>query len=190
MSEICFTRTNAPDVLVHVGIIRKIAWKYAGKTGIPFEDLLAEGTAFALQTANEYRNDRGVKFSVFVGIQAKFGILNAITAESKFDECVKASVKNTKTTTDIHPQTHIEQREDLRSLSISAKVVVHYVFKYPQQFLDHSQEKARKKIRLFLIEKGWSEKAAVAACNEIRQMLKGGEDDVRENYSGYEENRF
>lgn len=189
MSVISFTRTNAPNVMEHLGIIGKIANDYSRKTGMSQEDLFVEGLAFALETAHEYRNNRGVKFSVFVGIQARFGILNAITAKSKFDECVATANKHTKTVTRITPEDIVEERDALKGLSVPSKVIVHYLMKSPEKFLDRSQDKAKKKIKQFLIEeKDWDEETINACFAEIKQMLKQGEHDVQADYA--DQNRF
>lgn len=76
----------------HLGLIRGIAWHYRG-LGVPFEDLVQEGSLGLLEAIERFDPSRQVEFEAFARFRVRRAIRNALTDQARLVRLPKQIVE-------------------------------------------------------------------------------------------------
>jgi RNA polymerase primary sigma factor len=76
----------------HLGLVRAIAWRYRG-LGVPFEDLVQEGSLGLLEAIERYDPSRQADFETFARFRVRRAIRNALTDQARLVRLPKQIVE-------------------------------------------------------------------------------------------------
>lgn len=69
-------------VVAHLGLVREVAARYRG-AGLPFDDLVQEGSLGLLEAIDRYDPYRGAEFASFARFRVRRAIRNALTEQAR-----------------------------------------------------------------------------------------------------------
>ena len=159
--------------------IRSMAWDFHRKTGLPIDELIAEGNLAYTCCAKHYNPHKG-DFRPYLCS----AVYNSM---KRYAEEFSPSMGNMHTTTMSNPEVEAEWaavpdpleimtfNDTLQELSKEAQEVVNLIFDMPQELIDMAK-KAKNKVTMGVLRgyfrrRDWTYDKIEFAFNEIREVL-------------------
>lgn len=149
----------------NINLIRKIAWSFAGTTGIDFEDLFSEATVSYYEALNDYDESKG-KLSVWCWLRMRNNLINYIKQEKN----------ETIFNTEENPPTYT-QKPDLFFVLLDefdsrANHIIDKILCNPHKYLANPPKLSRGVIRDELRNEGWKWKDIWDTFRSIKVVLQ------------------
>ena len=151
-------------------LIRKTCAEFAVRHHIDLEDCLSEANEIFLKVCDDYREDKGAKFSTYLVRVLKFRLLDKVRKEYNRSKLVPR--EDSEVLTEMHSTQITEFDVDdfigLMNLSQDASLVVKLCL---SNKFDSSIKKGQQQIRAELMSNGWTSPRCTRAFKEITEAI-------------------
>ena len=150
---------------MELNLIKSIAWSFAKKTGIEFDDLFQEACIIWLEEESRFDPSKGCKKTTYMHAVLKQQLTNVLIS-GKYQ--AGNSVEN-ETLNELTPEYYLSMKDMITSLPREAKMLCQMIFESPHEFLisnkpKHCRGQAAKQLR----KRGWSWPGSIGTWNPRR----------------------
>ena len=156
-------------------LIKKIAGKFARKTGMEFEEVEAEANVIFVECLNAFDPNKG-KFSTLLTVSIWSRYINILKKKNSL-KYHNIQVEYLDTMHGVSPELDYLFKNTLASLSTEAKEIIDIVFNTPAELLNTvtlskpNLNLSISRIKKYLVNKNWKSKQIFKTINEIKAAL-------------------
>ena len=151
-------------------LIRKVCAEFSVQHPIDLEDCLSEANEVFLKVCDDYRSDKGAKFSTYLVRVLKFRLMDKVRKEYNRNNLLAR--EDTEVLTEVYSNQITEFDVDdfigLMNLSEDASIVVKLCL---SNKFDSSMKKGQQQIRAELMSKNWTSPRCTNAFKEITEAI-------------------
>ena len=156
-----------------MGLIQKIAWSFHKTTGLPIDELIAEGSLAYAEHLSNY-NPEIAKITTFMYPRIRCHLIDYCQEQFKWDfeplsDCLDTGIVEEDTVT-ASQENRTAFKDAIQNSSEEVKYLAWMIFRSPTEFLGHAR---RGKVKDKLRKRGWTWNQIWRTFAEVKNLLKG-----------------